>query len=1176
MASTSYHAPQPSPGHRLPDGAALFFGRDFSAPVSNIPLPSFDRGRHRALEPLHFPGIVEEYLRFCDLLRNPSKDERVILKRQALVQVLVEGQGTLSHLSGLRSAPYSLLGILKMLREVPEGEYRVARADNRPARSLLRCAIEQYQITPDNLEEVLFKLQEDLAQSEREPTEAEEALLELAKIPELQSGCNDLVELLSFSPNSDLNAFGREIGAALAAVPSFSPATLIAWVQESDDERYRAVSTGVNALCERVYQLGAVLAACQIAQRDGYAQAEFDPSRQESYRAGWNFLWNKDGAEGYHGAPPQTLNDSPGVQKLTLLCGNNMSGKSHYLKQCLYIQLWAQTFGFVPAAECNARVYDSFVYVDRAGTDTAKGLSAFGVDVNKITEGLALLGECGFFMVDELFSTTAAHDQYCLGTAVLRGARARGARTWGVTHNDDVLEHFDKDPDCGMYHFATKPQAEGRVFCTFRLTPGRDDSNSLAVGYTLGLPEEILRTARKYLEGECVPLQPPVLVPGTLAAYTDEERRALKMEIGSPRRVAGFTDEVRVQASREGRWLESRYGGVLCGPDKSPPHQQREQFPSPAQLLSRDDEIRAQRDFPNFPTPDPRWAHGDYLGGFIFQGASTDSSEVLERQKMFEELRVGARYEKLDWLADDLSYWLWDIGFGGRCEMVNRPLAELPMGIAYEAHGSYSGKAVRPLLELFDATVRTICMASGVDVAPFELEGFREKARRLTHLDTELRALQLPTYISEEEAVEPALAARIAVGRDITAQLWSLSKSEPSADSFLTPLGVAFEMMHEIGTKCREQLPVTTVWDIPEDRLAKISSMLAGPIRDAYSLYDGEGMSWVRRFFHLTSPADPVSEFVAALRERDSVYLSQLANYFEGLCDVQRGPFRSGRAVLEELRKVAPVSQEKWRRVTPSADPSQRHLIAVELRKFAALLAIARGIDRHAFCKVEFTTNPEITIEEGFHLRHARDGQQPNSTRLDATARVDLLSGSNMSGKTFDLKKDTLLLLCAQATGFAPAKRVCMPMLTKVQYLDRVTYDLDNDLSSFGNEVNFLLEILKTPAGALVACSIDELFSTVSPCYQDALAYGVTEYLARRGVWVRMSAHNHGFISAFAETNPKITRVHHFETRVGEGGDFQFLHKKVVGHALSQGIVVARRLGLPDDICRVAELLEAA
>jgi DNA mismatch repair protein MSH4 len=233
-------------------------------------------------------------------------------------------------------------------------------------------------------------------------------------------------------------------------------------------------------------------------------------------------------------------------------------------------------------------------------------------------------------------------------------------------------------------------------------------------------------------------------------------------------------------------------------------------------------------------------------------------------------------------------------------------------------------------------------------------------------------------------------------------------------------------------------------------------------------------------------------------------------------------------------------------------------------------------IKEFGFCKVEFIESPEIRISHGWNLAKAEEEQVKNDVYIDLTRRISILTGSNMSGKTFYLKMLTWVLLCAQATGFAPADYVSMPLFENIIYLDRVSQNMDLNLSAFGNEVEYWKKFFNVleKGNALLIGALDEIASTTSPRYQSALSFAIAEAILKTGNYGILAHHNHDFIDAFSSTYPQYTALYHLNNRI-EDGEIIFEYELREGHQVSNAIEVARTLGFDEEILRVAEEIRA-
>jgi DNA mismatch repair protein MutS len=200
-----------------------------------------------------------------------------------------------------------------------------------------------------------------------------------------------------------------------------------------------------------------------------------------------------------------------------------------------------------------------------------------------------------------------------------------------------------------------------------------------------------------------------------------------------------------------------------------------------------------------------------------------------------------------------------------------------------------------------------------------------------------------------------------------------------------------------------------------------------------------------------------------------------------------------------------------------------------------------------------------------FSINKAKGDQQPNDFELAPYQRLHILTGANMSGKTFHLKQIAQTQLIAQATGLAPADNATLPIFSKVVYFDRPGNEEGRDLSAFATEINQwnrILRKLEDKQRALVI--IDEPFSSTSPRYQAALAFALVEKLIAAGHTVVMATHHHELAEKLASLYPNETDLAHFAIHKEDDDDnVTFLHTKQSGHAPSDALVVARAIGGP-------------
>lgn len=195
------------------------------------------------------------------------------------------------------------------------------------------------------------------------------------------------------------------------------------------------------------------------------------------------------------------------------------------------------------------------------------------------------------------------------------------------------------------------------------------------------------------------------------------------------------------------------------------------------------------------------------------------------------------------------------------------------------------------------------------------------------------------------------------------------------------------------------------------------------------------------------------------------------------------------------------------------------------------------------------------------------DGQVPTWFELDTKGGIDVISGSNMSGKTHFGKNVFMNLALARAFCLVPSEGFTAPRYDKVVYIDRPNQDPGKGLSSFMADVENwkkALEVLDKAAPSFVF--IDEPFSSAPSKYQEALLLASLEWLAARGHRVVVATHNHEAIEKLqiARENGKSAApitFHHLQSTAIDDGGIEFSRQFNEGVAASMAAEVAKLIG---------------
>ena len=218
------------------------------------------------------------------------------------------------------------------------------------------------------------------------------------------------------------------------------------------------------------------------------------------------------------------LNNS--TDRLLIVTGPNMGGKSTVLRQAALIQVLAQIGSFVPAASARLPVVDRVWTRVGASDDLASGRSTFMVEM---TETAAILNNAtprSLILLDEIGRGTSTFDGLSIAWAVaeyLHNSSDRSAKTIFATHYHELTELAEHLPGAKNYQI-TASEKDGEVVFLHKLVKGKaSKSYGIAVAKLAGLPASVIERARGVLAK---------LEKYELAVFADEDQKGLAMAAG--------------------------------------------------------------------------------------------------------------------------------------------------------------------------------------------------------------------------------------------------------------------------------------------------------------------------------------------------------------------------------------------------------------------------------------------------------------------------------------------------------------------------------------------------------------------------------------------------------------------------------------------------------------------
>lgn len=213
------------------------------------------------------------------------------------------------------------------------------------------------------------------------------------------------------------------------------------------------------------------------------------------------------------------LNNS--TDRLLVITGANMGGKSTILRQTAIIQILAQIGSFVPATSARLPIIDRIWTRVGASDDLASGRSTFMVEM---TETAAILHNAtprSLVLLDEIGRGTSTFDGLSIAWAVaeyLHNSPAHAAKTLFATHYHELTELAENLPGAKNYQI-TATEKDGEVVFLHKLQPGKaSKSYGIAVAKLAGLPVSVIERAKNVLEK---------LEKYELAVFADEKREGL-------------------------------------------------------------------------------------------------------------------------------------------------------------------------------------------------------------------------------------------------------------------------------------------------------------------------------------------------------------------------------------------------------------------------------------------------------------------------------------------------------------------------------------------------------------------------------------------------------------------------------------------------------------------------
>lgn len=195
------------------------------------------------------------------------------------------------------------------------------------------------------------------------------------------------------------------------------------------------------------------------------------------------------------------LNDKK--NRISIITGPNMAGKSTYMRQTALIVLMAQIGCFVPAASADIGLVDRIFTRVGASDDLASGQSTFMVEMTEVANILRNATNKSLLILDEIGRGTSTFDGLSIAWAVIEhisNSKLLGAKTLFATHYHELTELEGKIDNVNNYCIAVKEKGDDIIFLRKIIKGGADKSYGIQVARLAGVPDSVIQRAKEIVE----------------------------------------------------------------------------------------------------------------------------------------------------------------------------------------------------------------------------------------------------------------------------------------------------------------------------------------------------------------------------------------------------------------------------------------------------------------------------------------------------------------------------------------------------------------------------------------------------------------------------------------------------------------------------------------------------
>ncbi len=257
----------------------------------------------------------------------------------------------------------------------------------------------------------------------------------------------------------------------------------------------------IRKSAQALSELDVFVSLAEVAAKGGYVCPEVDGGDIISIKDGRHPVVEKFVKDAYFVPNDVTLDTRE--NRLMLITGPNMAGKSTYMRQTALIVLMAQIGSFVPAADARIGVVDKLFTRVGASDDLASGQSTFMLEMQEVAYILKNATNRSFIIYDEIGRGTSTFDGMSIARAVLEytASKKLSAKTMFATHYHELTELEGEIDGVVNYNVAVKKRGDDLTFLRKIVRGPVDESYGIEVAKLAGIPKDIVKRAKEILRG---------------------------------------------------------------------------------------------------------------------------------------------------------------------------------------------------------------------------------------------------------------------------------------------------------------------------------------------------------------------------------------------------------------------------------------------------------------------------------------------------------------------------------------------------------------------------------------------------------------------------------------------------------------------------------------------------